>query len=212
MEKVPALRNCTSKSELYIRKKVLDWFKGRYKIVIDKFFLLSGFRPDIVINLPRHASIIIEVDEEKHRREKKEHELFRIKRISTCDPRHTVFIRYNPDEFQLYGRRYGNEEKPFDLEARLELLETEIKKWLNEPFSEIESIDNRYKEIIIIYLFYDDYVRQEIHLNDWETPWDDKGHPKKLKEICNFIKQNKLRNSTKMLEEIVIDQDAFDSL
>src|SRR5581483_1969466 len=134
--------------EFIVRNKISEWFGIEFPVICDKYFLLSGFRPDIVINRPRRASIIVEIDENQHKNLKKDDEISRMEIINKQDPRNTIFIRFNPDGFKINAekeleRKYQSKCKKivssieFPIEKRLEILKAEVERWISEPFSEI---------------------------------------------------------------------------
>jgi hypothetical protein len=103
-------------------------------------FEYGHYRPDILINCKTHY-IIVEVDEDQHKRYETKCEYIRMKNIYLSLKKPTIFIRYNPDEFYI-----NNKKVSVNTNNRYNLLLNLINK--NMSISDITFIE-------LYYLYYD---------------------------------------------------------
>ncbi len=104
-------------------------------------------RPDFIWDCGTHV-VILEVDEEQHKRKQYDCDDIRMININENLMRPTVFIRYNPDPFKI-----GDKNVKVGWSARMEVLA----KWLRYGFD----FENVKSTAHIIYLFYDNYDSEE---------------------------------------------------
>lgn len=111
-----------SRVNAFIKKANLGVFKYNSQI---NNGLETDHIPDFLFDLPTHA-VIVEVDEEQHRRCGKEKEEIRMIDIAKALKKKTIFIRFNPDKYIVKRVTY---ETP--LEERLITLGDALKYYLS---------------------------------------------------------------------------------
>jgi hypothetical protein len=118
----------------------------------------SRYRPDFVIDNPLFK-IILEVDENQHRVYDKtcEHKRM-VQLINDLGSEQALFIRYNPDEFRISGKK--QKIPAHDREVALINL-------LKQYMSRIDPLPN--PGISIIYLYYDDSTPEIVHADDYPS-------------------------------------------
>lgn len=123
----------------YLRKNIDT------KFVYDSSTPLNGCskrRPNIFFDLPLH-NIIVEVDEDQHRRYDESCECARINEIVTAiGGKSVIFIRFNPDKFKI-----NDKPQSVPIRDRLELLVRVLKEELTKEYDTFQ--------IRVIQLFYD---------------------------------------------------------
>jgi hypothetical protein len=116
-------------------------------------------RPDMLYDMGTHC-VIIEIDENQHKGNPELCECTRMVNIAEALMKPTFFIRYNPDDYKINGRKQTISDN-----SRREVLAEHLKFSLKyDP----ETIESYMKEgsVFIKQLFYDDYNPMNY---DWTT-------------------------------------------
>ena len=109
--------------------KVVDFLnKNNIEFIHNKSvgYLCGNFKPDILIDCNTHF-IVVEIDEGQHKQYTKECEFARMSNIYLANGLPTVFIRFNPDNFD-----YNNKRRRTKIETRLETLLKIINEYKNK--------------------------------------------------------------------------------
>lgn len=122
--------------------KVVDFLnKNNIKFIHNKSvgYLCGNFKPDILIDCNTHF-IIVEIDEGQHKQYTKECEFARMSNIYLANGLPTLFIRFNPDDFD-----YNNKRRRTKIETRLETLLNLINEYKDK---------NNINYIELIYMYF----------------------------------------------------------
>lgn len=129
--------NChvrTGTRESVVAKFILDEYWLVNKIIVNNKYGVTKLRPDILMKFDTFH-VIIEVDEEQHKKYCRLQEKVRMKEIFDDAQVPLVFIRFNPDSYTFNGTHYpkGIMECEIECKSRLEQLKMFIWKWYKEP-------------------------------------------------------------------------------
>lgn len=163
-------------------KSILDANNLKYTLYDKVIDSQCGYeRPDFLFDCNTHF-VVIEVDENQHRQN--ECEDVRMFNMSQTLGMKTIFIRYNPDNYKIQGKKQVTSKKKRHADL-LKCLQTMKEK-------KVEEIDF----VSAIYLFYDDYDERTVSLEKIEpaalkTEPVVESKPAKLKQSKKAVKPSK---------------------
>lgn len=130
----------STEDERFVVSQNASWFP---ESMVDVWHTLD--RPDVLYDLPGHA-VIIECDENQHEHYDKNCEETRMHNIVFTLGKPTIFIRYNPDSYNINGVKQRTPRK-----ERLKTLVERVKFYLDEA--------NRPNQPLTVeYMYYDKVI------------------------------------------------------